>query len=105
MKPDLPRLSELPLKNGTKVIAVRNFGPVREGAPGIITGTSVYRFFWWWPPSLSSLKTGTGNVPTRTPISDLPLLSQPIQIICMRFSKYRGTGSAGGNTAAGSAVP
>jgi hypothetical protein len=65
MKPDLPRLSELPLKNGTKVIAVRNFGPVKEGAPGIITGTSVYRFFWWWRPTYLCTFADNMRVATR----------------------------------------
>jgi hypothetical protein len=36
----------LPLKAGTRVKAVRNLGSVREGAFGIVTGTSVYRDFW-----------------------------------------------------------
>ena len=37
----------LPLQQGTKVIAVRNFGPVKEGAPGIITGAMEVPFFFW----------------------------------------------------------
>ena len=36
----------LPLKAGTRVKAVRNLGSVREGAFGIVTGTSVYRDLW-----------------------------------------------------------
>ena len=36
----------LPLKAGTRVKAVRNLGRVREGAFGIVTGTSVYRVLW-----------------------------------------------------------
>ena len=38
--------SRLPLKVGTKVVAVCNFGPIEEGQPGIITGTAEYSFFW-----------------------------------------------------------
>jgi hypothetical protein len=36
----------LPLTVGTKIIAVRNIGPVREGAPGIITGIAEVPFFF-----------------------------------------------------------
>jgi hypothetical protein len=32
---------------GTKVIAVRDFGLIEEGAPGIVTGTAEYPFLWW----------------------------------------------------------
>src|SRR5437763_2231910 len=37
----------LVLKVGTKVIAVRNFGPIKEGAPGIITEIAEAPFFFW----------------------------------------------------------
>jgi|SRR6516164_6137084 hypothetical protein len=37
----------LPLPPGTKVVAVRNFGPIKEGAPGIITGIMDTPFFFW----------------------------------------------------------
>jgi hypothetical protein len=36
----------LPLQVGTKVQAVRNFGPVKNGALGIITGAAELRVFW-----------------------------------------------------------
>jgi len=36
----------LPLKVGTKIQAVRNFGPVKNGALGIITGVAELRSFW-----------------------------------------------------------
>jgi hypothetical protein len=39
--------SRLPFKVGTKVIAVPNFGPIKEGTPGIITETAEYPFFFW----------------------------------------------------------
>jgi len=35
------------LSIGTKIIAVRNIGPVREGQPGIITGLIQVPFFFW----------------------------------------------------------
>jgi hypothetical protein len=35
---------------GTRVIAVRDFGPVKEGAPGIITGTADMPFLWMSRP-------------------------------------------------------
>ena len=35
-----------PLQFGTKVQAVRNFGPVKEGAPGIITGVADIPSIW-----------------------------------------------------------
>ena len=31
-------------------MAVRDVGPVKEGAPGIITGSASYRFFFWTRP-------------------------------------------------------
>ena len=36
----------LPLKVGTKIQAVCNFGPVKNGALGIITGVAELRSFW-----------------------------------------------------------
>jgi hypothetical protein len=41
----------LPLKVGTKVHAIRNFRPVKEGAPGIITGIADVSFFGWSRPT------------------------------------------------------
>ena len=40
----------LPLPVGTKIIAIRNIGQVREGAPGIITGVVKMPFFFWSKP-------------------------------------------------------
>ena len=37
--------ARLPLAIGTSIIAVRDFGPVREGAPGIIIGIVEVPFF------------------------------------------------------------
>jgi hypothetical protein len=37
---------QLPLQAGTKIHAVRNFGPIKNGALGIITGVAELRFFW-----------------------------------------------------------
>jgi len=42
--------NRLPLKPGTKVLAARNFGPIKEGAPGIITGTTEEPHFFWKRP-------------------------------------------------------
>jgi len=42
---------ELSLQVGAKVQAVRNLGPVKKGAPGIITGTANLHFFWWSRPA------------------------------------------------------
>ncbi len=36
-----------PFAVGTKIIAVRDFDPIREGQPGIITGTADVPFFFW----------------------------------------------------------
>jgi hypothetical protein len=41
----------LPLQAGTKVRAVRNFGPVKKGAPGIITRLTDLPLFWWSRPA------------------------------------------------------
>lgn len=37
----------LPLQVGTKVQAVRKFGSIKKGVPGIITGRAVVRFLLW----------------------------------------------------------
>ena len=41
----------LPLQVGTKVRAVRSFGPVKKGAPGIITRLTDVPLFWWSRPA------------------------------------------------------
>jgi hypothetical protein len=45
-EPELAVRPRLPLPVGTKVQAVRNFGLVRKGTPGIITGVVDLPFFW-----------------------------------------------------------
>lgn len=35
------------LSIGTKIIAIRNIGPVQEGQPGIITGLVQVPYFFW----------------------------------------------------------
>jgi hypothetical protein len=52
--------AKLPLPVGTRIIAVRNVGPVLEGARGIITGTVDVPFFFWSRPVY--LCTFIGNV-------------------------------------------
>ena len=39
-------MSTTSLEIGARVIAVRNFGPVKEGQPGIVTGIAEERWFW-----------------------------------------------------------
>ena len=39
-----------PLQIGTKILAVRSFGPVKEGQPGIVTGIAEQRWFWQMKP-------------------------------------------------------
>jgi len=53
-------VSSLPLQAGTRIVALRAFGPVKEGAPGMITGTVEARFFLWSRPMYSC--TFAGNV-------------------------------------------
>jgi hypothetical protein len=45
---------------GTRIIAVRNFGLVQEGAPGIVRGTLKIPFFFW--SRLTYLCTFAGNI-------------------------------------------
>jgi hypothetical protein len=52
--------STLPLTVGTKIIAVRNIGPVREGAPGIVTDIAEVPFFFRSRPMY--LCTFAGNL-------------------------------------------
>jgi hypothetical protein len=42
----MSRLSQLPI--GARIIAVRDLGPIPERAPGIITGTTVKPFLFFW---------------------------------------------------------
>jgi hypothetical protein len=51
---------ELPLKIGTKVQAVRAFGPVKVGTLGIITGVADVSLFRWSRPTY--LCTFAGNI-------------------------------------------
>ena len=46
-----PTNQGLPLQVGTKVQAVRNFGSIKKGVPGIITGRAAVRFLWWSRPA------------------------------------------------------
>lgn len=48
------------IKPGTRVIALKDIGAVRDGQPGIVTGTAMYPFFWWTRPAY--LCTFFGNV-------------------------------------------
>jgi hypothetical protein len=50
----------LPLQIGTRIIAIRNFGPVKEGQPGVITGIAEER--WFWRSRLIYLCTFADNV-------------------------------------------
>ncbi len=50
-EPELAVTPGLPLPVGTKVQAARNFGTVKKGAPGIITGVVDFSFFWWSRPA------------------------------------------------------
>jgi hypothetical protein len=46
LKSETPVKPRLPLPIGTKVQALRNFGPVKKGTLGIITGVAELRFLW-----------------------------------------------------------
>jgi hypothetical protein len=45
LEPKLKRAQRLPLLVGTKVQAARDFGPIKEGTPGIITDVADLSFF------------------------------------------------------------
>jgi hypothetical protein len=51
LEPELAVKPGLPLQVGTKVRAVRNFGPVKKGAPGIITRLTDRPLFLWSRPA------------------------------------------------------
>ena len=46
LEPEPAVTPRLPLQVGVKVQAIRNFGPVKNGALGIITGEAELRFLW-----------------------------------------------------------
>jgi hypothetical protein len=50
-----------PVPIGTRIIAIRNVGSVREGQPGIITGSTKVPFLFW--KRFYYLCTFAGNVP------------------------------------------
>ena len=54
---------------GTRIIAVRNFGRVREGMLGVITGTAEVPFFFWKRPMY--LCTFVGNFPVAVKPSEI----------------------------------
>jgi hypothetical protein len=49
-----------PAPVGTRIIATRNFGPIREGQPGIVTGIQMVPFLFW--ERLFYLCTFMGNI-------------------------------------------
>ena len=51
LEPKSRNRQRLPLLVGTKVQAARNFGPIKEGAPGIVTGVTDLSFFFWSRPT------------------------------------------------------
>jgi hypothetical protein len=50
-EPKSKNTQRLPLLIGTKVQATRNFGPIKEGTPGIITDVADLSFFCWSRPT------------------------------------------------------
>ena len=50
-EPKSKNTQRLPLLVGTKVQAARNFGPIKEGTPGIITDVADLSFFCWSRPT------------------------------------------------------
>lgn len=50
-EPKAKNTQRLPLLVGTKVQAARNFGPIKEGTPGIITDVTDLSFFCWSRPT------------------------------------------------------
>jgi hypothetical protein len=52
--------SELSLRTGTRIVAVRNFGPIKQGTPGIVTGTVQSVSVWF--SRLTYSCTFAGNV-------------------------------------------
>src|SRR5262245_55433271 len=51
LEPKSKRAQRLPLLVGTKVQAARNFGPIKEGRPGIITDVVDLSIFCWSRPT------------------------------------------------------
>jgi hypothetical protein len=51
LEPKSKRAQRLPLLVGTKVQAARNFGPIKEGTPGIITDVADLSLFCWSRPT------------------------------------------------------
>jgi hypothetical protein len=47
LEPKLKNTHSLPLPVGTRIQAARNFGPIKEGTPGIITDVAGLSLFWW----------------------------------------------------------
>jgi hypothetical protein len=51
LEPKSKRAQRLPLLVGTKIQAARNFGPIKEGTPGIITDVVDLSLFCWSRPT------------------------------------------------------
>jgi hypothetical protein len=57
--------SRLPFEAGTRIVAVRNFGAVKQGAPGIVTGTVETTFLWWSRQVYACTFAGNVKVPAK----------------------------------------
>jgi hypothetical protein len=64
-EPKQAKKQNLSLPVGTKVQAIRNFGPVKKGVPGIVTDVTAISFLWWSRPMY--LCTFANNIKVHAP--------------------------------------
>jgi hypothetical protein len=78
--------SKKPLRTGTRIVAVRNFGPIKAGVPGIVTGTLEYRFLWRSKAMYSC--TFAGNVRVHTKPKDIDVLEHGYSLIELESPQF-----------------
>src|SRR5262245_7175832 len=65
LEPKSKNTQRLPLPVGTRVQAARNFGPIKKGAPGIITDVADVSFLCWSRPAYVCTFAGNKRVHAR----------------------------------------
>jgi hypothetical protein len=79
-------VSRLPFEAGTRIVAVRNFGPVEQGAPGIITGTVETTFLWWSRQVYACTFAGNVKVPAKP--KDIDVLDHGYSLVDLENPQF-----------------
>ena len=78
--------SKQPLRTGTRIVAIRNFGPIKAGVPGIVTGTVEARILWYSKAMYSC--TFAGNVRAQTKPKDIDVLEHGYSLLELESPQF-----------------